>query len=88
MRIFIWKMQIECDTERKSCCTKDFSGVCLGEYNLKIKMKKKEKSALLKCEGRDLDTEQISKFRPTSQMRLTQAAVVFQDKLVKRVTVR
>lgn len=40
----------------------------------------------MKCEGRDLDSEQISKFRPTSQMRLAQAVTVFQDKLLKRMT--
>lgn len=49
---------------------------------------KKEKGALLKCEGRDLDSEQISKFRPTSQMRLAQAIIVFQDKLLKKMTGR
>lgn len=50
-----------------------------------MKNKKKEKGALLKCEERDLDSEQILTFRPTSQMRLAQAVIVFQDKLLKRM---
>lgn len=57
-----------------------------GRVKLKSKRKKKEKCALLKCEGRYLDSEKILKFRPTSQMRLSQAVVVFQDSLLKRMT--
>lgn len=40
----------------------------------------------MKCEGRNLDSEKILKFKPTGQMRLAQAVVVFQDKLLKRMT--
>lgn len=40
---------------------------------------------MVKCEGRDLGSEEISEFRPRSQMRLAQAVVVvFQDKLLER----
>ena len=39
----------------------------------------------VRCEGRDLSSEGVSEFRPSSQMRLAQAVlVVFQDKLLER----
>lgn len=46
--------------------------------------KEKRKVLWVKCEGRDLGSEGISEFRPSSQLRLIQAAMVFQDKLLER----